>query len=70
MENRDNPFNVKVGEIWIENDPRHFRKVEVIDFSYVRGKAKIKSLKTGNITWASLKRFNGKRGGYMRDKQE
>jgi hypothetical protein len=34
MEDKNNPFNVKIGEIWIENDPRHFRRVEVIDYSF------------------------------------
>jgi hypothetical protein len=66
MEDKHNPFDVKVGEIWIEKDPRYCRKVEVIDYSFATGKAKIKSLETGKITWARLDRFNGKRGGYER----
>jgi hypothetical protein len=69
-----------IGQHWQEVDPRHPRIVTVIEFGevYVRervqeaGRYTMKriavpavQIQCGNRrTWAQLKRFSGKRGGY------
>ncbi|MBU0917898.1 MAG: hypothetical protein KKD97_16255 [Gammaproteobacteria bacterium] len=61
---------VKVGQIWKEVDPRFDRYVEVIGVNDQEQKATIMlAARSGGhagsrSTKASLKRFNGKRGGY------
>jgi hypothetical protein len=51
MDNKTtNPYNVRIGETWGENDPRRVgnnrRIVEVIVFTQDGRRAKIRSLKT------------------------
>jgi hypothetical protein len=57
----------QVGDIWQENDNRFTRQVLVV--AIVGDKVEIKS--GDRTTKASLKRFNGKSGGYsfVRSKQ-
>lgn len=61
---------VKVGQIWKELDPRFDRYVEVlrVDEKDQRATIVLASRSGGHAgtrpTKASLKRFNGKRGGY------
>jgi hypothetical protein len=66
-----NPFGVKAGEVWVENDPRHPRKLKITKllarvsrggFGY----AELENVANGNKSVARLDRFNGKRGGYFR----
>ncbi len=65
----------KVGEVWRENDRRFIRRVRVLEVKEDR--VKIQTLqnekrtngikiKTGAVTWASIKRFNCRSGGYSR----
>jgi hypothetical protein len=66
MMGNKNPYNVKIGETWGENDPRYTcedrRIVEVITIS--DGYAEIRHIKTGRRSRVRLDRFHGKRGGY------
>ena len=62
----NNPYGVKLGEFWIEVDPRHEWIIKVIEIDEVSGTAKIYHPDSGKTTKARLNRFNGKRGGYSR----
>lgn len=53
---------VKVGQIWMECDPRVGRKVEIL--SVGREQVTIQTVGKNRKTFALLIRFNGKRGGY------
>jgi hypothetical protein len=71
MEKNSNPYGVKIGKVWVENDPRHPRKIRVVEFLSkvdIRGVgyAQVENLATGKISIARLDRFNGRRGGYSR----
>lgn len=63
--------DVKVGQIWKEVDPRFERYIEVIYIDDVTQKVEIVSPAGSGgqagrrTTKASIKRFNGKRGGYV-----
>lgn len=52
--------DVRVGDIWLENDGRFTRNVTVMQVkgTRVRIKGAVRS------TWASIKRFDGRRRGY------
>jgi len=59
-------IEIKPGQIWKENDNRYKREIEIIDKNEETGKVTIKSISPlpERCTIASLKRFNGKHGGY------
>lgn len=52
---------LEVGQQWREVDPRFKRIVTVTGWNQMNEKVQL-----NGKTWASLKRFNGKRGGYAR----
>lgn len=63
----------RIGDIWRDVDPRFTRYVWVRSIGQVAALiVKVRQLKDGDWqiaprsreTWAMLKRFNGKRGGY------
>jgi hypothetical protein len=69
--NNPNPYGVKVGEVWVENDPRHPHRKKVVGFLLSKspegfGYAKLENVLTGKGSIARLDRFNGKRGGYSK----
>jgi hypothetical protein len=72
VETNSNPFDVKVGEVWVENDPRHPRKVKVVRFLTDKpyydgfGYVELENVATGKRSVARLDRFNGRRSGYSR----
>lgn len=69
-------MELKIGQIWRENDKRFDREVEIIGFvPDVKKSVKIKTIKNiclnanyperlGKVTFADAKRFNGKYSGY------
>jgi hypothetical protein len=76
MDKTYNPHGVKIGEVWVENDPRHPRKICVMEFlDHVcprngAGYARIKNFATGKMSEARLDRFNGRRSGYSRAEEK
>ncbi len=50
---------LEVGQQWKEVDPRFDRYVKVTAWNQMEEKVQL-----NGRTWASLRRFNGKRGGY------
>jgi len=52
---------IKVGQKWREVDPRFTRIVEVIALDEASQKVQIQWVRK---SWASIRRFNGKLGGY------
>lgn len=55
-----------IGSRWREVDPRFDRVVVVV--SYDKQQRKVGISTGGNLTWAKVERFNGKRGGYAKYK--
>lgn len=52
---------ITIGQVWVERDKRHPREVLVVG---LMEPDKIRIRHASRDTWASLKRFNGKSGGY------
>jgi len=55
-------MEIKVGQIWKENDPRFVRTFEVLEVGDLW--IKIKGIESGRRTSANRNRFNGKARGY------
>lgn len=76
--NSKNPYSVKVGQVWRDNDPRSKgREVEVleIDGDHIPfGRAKCRNLnppKRGRaVVWIRLDRFNSSQRGYTLAKEK
>lgn len=54
-------IGLRLGQIWKELDGRFSRTIEVIGWDPAKEKVQIKGAR---VTWASVKRFSGKHGGY------
>jgi hypothetical protein len=67
MMKENNPYDVRIGDVWVENDPRHHRRLKVIGFKGA-DYAELENLANGRKSFAKLSRFNGRRGGYLRGK--
>jgi hypothetical protein len=67
-----NPHGVNVGDVWVENDPRHYRRIKVLELiedGDSCGYAMIKNMdKNTHPTRAKLSRFSGSRSGYILEK--
>lgn len=61
-------IEIKVGQVWVDADPRSERKVRVVkvfdDSIWIQGLGKAENGKELPIRAAKRVRFNGKRGGY------
>lgn len=55
-------MEIKIGQVWKENDDRVRRTLEVLGFE--KGRVKIRCLESKRISLASAVRFNEKYGGY------
>jgi hypothetical protein len=70
MTEKENPCDVNIGDIWVDNDPRYHgeRKFKIIDFGTSKDGlpvVQIESFLTGRKTWSRTDRFNGRRSnGY------
>ena len=66
MKTMENKFNVKVGQIWRDNDVRYYsdriRDLEVLEVSETH--AKCKNTETGKISEIRLNRFRPNSTGY------
>jgi hypothetical protein len=70
MDKSKNPYEVEIGQIWVEVDRRFdnewlfkLRK-EIIGFSEDGTKAEMRQVETGRISFAKLTRFHGRNIGY------
>jgi hypothetical protein len=78
VEKNSNPYGVKVGEVWVENDLRPpLRKIRIVGFLPSMGLnhngfgyVEIENLATGKRSMARLDRFNGRQRGYSRVEKE
>lgn len=65
-----NPYGVKVGELWVGNDPRHPRRLKIIKLVMSKwdepGYAEMENISSRKISRARLDRFNGRRSGYSK----
>jgi hypothetical protein len=72
MTEKDNPYDVKIGEVWVDNDKRYSgqRKIKILSFGMTKygwPAARIESLLTGRKSWARLNRFSGRENyGYSK----
>jgi hypothetical protein len=67
MTEKENPYGVKIGQIWVTNDPRdtYPHKVRVVKL-IPGGYAEIMEIHTLRKSKAKLNRFHGRRGGYSK----
>lgn len=72
MNETDNPFGVKIGQIWKDNDPRGYRQIRITGFTQHLYPSAVVENHTldGNRQGIAcrpiaLKRFNGRRNGYV-----
>jgi len=57
-----NKYNVRVGQIWQETDPRTARQIQVMEVKVV--KARVETMDTGRSSWVRLDRFRSGNTGY------
>jgi hypothetical protein len=57
-----------IGSKWRELDSRVKRTVEIIRYDRSKGLIRINCIETQRLSWAKPERFNGKSGGYAREK--
>lgn len=62
---------VRVGQIWVEMDPRDERYIEILAVHPGAGTAEVRRVSADGTVWpkgrrlsAALRRFNGARSGY------
>jgi hypothetical protein len=72
MTKEENPYGVKIGEVWVDNDKRYFgeRRIRVLCFGTTQDDypaAQVENLQNGRKTWVKLNRFNDRLNyGYSR----